>query len=207
MDGGGAWSLDFYDFRAELDSAGDELVASFGDVHERAAMNGARQGTPILVGPSGTADARVNLFFRIGDVAGRRPRTCRRYAYSLLVWLDFLTGRGRSWDAVTMVDFDDFKHWRMTDHRNAARVRATSFATDRAALGCFYGWAGKRYGVVNPVPTVVAALDDPAMQAPDGQRDPARPAGATRRQVKWLLRPAFEQWRDVVFSALLPCLV
>ena len=56
---------------------------------------------------------------------------------------------------------------------------------------------GERYGLVNPVPTVVTVTDDPAVQARDGQRDPARPAGVTRRQVKWLLRPAFEQWRDI----------
>jgi integrase len=197
VEGCGSWSLDFYDFKAELDSAGDEIVAKFGNVHEWAARNGARQGTPILVGPSGVADARINLFFRIGTVAGRRPRTWRRYAYSLLVWLDFLAGRGRSWDGVTMADFDDFKHWRMTDHRNVTRVRATSFSADQAALNSFYRWAGERYGLVNPVPTVVTVLDDPAVPARGGQRDPARPAGATRRQVKWLLRPAFEQWRDV----------
>jgi len=201
VEGCGSWSLDFYDFNAELDSAGDEHVARFGNVHEWAARNGARQGTPILVGPSGVADARINLFFRIGTVAAGRPRTWRRYAYSLVVWLDFLAGRGWSWDAVTMADFDAFKHWRMTDHRNVARVRATSFEADRAALNSFYRWAGERYGLVNPVPTVVTAVDDPVVQARDGQRDPARPAGAPRRQVKWLLRPAFEQWRDVVVSA------
>ncbi|MGH3199599.1 MAG: hypothetical protein ACRDNT_27575 [Streptosporangiaceae bacterium] len=63
-------------------------------MHDWAARNGARQGTPILVGPSGVADARINLFFRIGTVAARRPRTWRRYAYSLLVWLDFPGGPG-----------------------------------------------------------------------------------------------------------------
>ena len=30
-----------------------------------------------------------------------------------------------------------------------------------------------------------------------GGRDPLRPAGASRRQVKWMLRSAFEQWRDI----------
>jgi hypothetical protein len=34
-------------------------------------------------------------------------------------------------------------------------------------------------------------------QARRGGRDPLRPAGSTRRQGKWLLRPAFEQWRDI----------
>jgi Phage integrase, N-terminal SAM-like domain len=177
VEGCGSWSLDFYDFKTELDSAGDELVARFGNVHEWAARNGARQGTPILVGPSGVADARINLFFRIGSVAARRPRTWRRYAYSLLVWLDFLAGRGRSWDAVTMADFDAFKHWRMTDHRNGARVRATSFDADRAALNSFYRWAGERYGLVNPVPTVVTVLDDPVVRARTASGIPPGPRG------------------------------
>jgi integrase family protein with SAM-like domain len=198
VEGHESWSLDFYDFTRKLESDGDELVAGFGDVYERAVRNGARQGTPILVAPSGAADARINLFFRLGNVAAKRPRTWRRYAYSLVVWLDFLEGRGRSWDAVTMEDFDAFKHWRMTDHRNDGRVRATSFEADRAALNSFYRWAAERYGLTNPVPTVVPGVaDDSAVQARDGQRDSARPAGAPRRQVKWLLRPAFEQWRDV----------
>ncbi len=79
-------------------------------------------------------------------------RTWRRYAFSLVVWLDFLETRARSWDAATRAHFDGFKHWRMTDHRNPQRVRATSFDTDRAALNLFYDWAA-RYGVANPVPT------------------------------------------------------
>jgi len=36
-----------------------------------------------------------------------------------------------------MADFDAFKHWKMTDHCNGARVRATSFDADRAALTPF----------------------------------------------------------------------
>ncbi|TMR88501.1 integrase [Nonomuraea basaltis] len=198
MEAYGSWSLDFYDFTVGLDAAEDEVLAGFGDVYERAARNGARQGTPILLSPSGSADARINLFFRLSRVAEKRPRTWRRYAYSLVVWLDFLEGLGRSWDAATTADFDAFKYWRMTDHRNDGRVRATSFDADRAALNSFYRWAGERYGVVNPVPTVAGPeVDDLEVAARDGRRDPARPAGAPRRQVKWLLRPAFEQWRDV----------
>jgi len=44
-------------------------------------------------------------------------------------------------------------------------------------------------------PVGVEDQGDPARRA--GRRDPMRPAGSPRRQVKWLLRPAFEQWRDV----------
>ncbi|QSE87789.1 integrase (plasmid) [Rhodococcus pseudokoreensis] len=115
-----------------------------------------------------------------------------------MVWLDFLETRGRSWDEATPADFDSFKHWRITDHRNLQRVRPTSFDTDRAGLNTFYDWAEQRYGVVNPVPTRRVAenhVDDAV--AAGGGRDPIRPAGSPRRQVKWLLRSAFEQWRDI----------
>jgi hypothetical protein len=37
--------------------------AWFGNVHERAARNGARHGTPVLTSPW------INLFFRTGTVA------------------------------------------------------------------------------------------------------------------------------------------
>lgn len=101
-------------------------------MHAWAERNGARHGTPILLSPTGEADPRINLFFRFGPVAARRPRTWRRYAYSMVVWLDFLDALGRSWDAAKAADFDGFKHWRVTDYRNLERVRATSFDTDRA---------------------------------------------------------------------------
>ncbi|MFE9614203.1 integrase [Streptomyces sp. NPDC006012] len=194
----GSWTVDFYDFRRQLTCpAADEGLRAYGDIHNWARRNGARQGTPFLLAPDGTADARINLFFRVGSVASRRPRTWRRYAFSLAVWLDFLEVYGRRWDEAAAEDFDAFKHWRMTDHRNIGRVRPTSFDTDRAGLNTFYTWASQRYGVVNPVPTKSA---EPAPQQWSGQgprRDPARPAGSPRRQVKWLLRTAFEQWRDV----------
>ncbi|MFC9835580.1 integrase [Rhodococcus sp. NPDC127530] len=194
----GCWTLDFYDFRQVFTAAAeDEQLHEFGDVHVRAERNGARHGTPILLSSSGEADPRINLFFRFGSVAARRPRTWRRYAFSLVVWLDFLATRGRSWDEATPADFDDFKYWRITDHRNLQRVRPTSFDTDRAGLNAFYDWAA-RYGVANPVPTRVVAEDQAQeVTSSDQRRDPMRPAGSPRRQVKWLLRSAFEQWRDI----------
>lgn len=64
MDGLARWSVDFYDFTAPLPTAADAELSWFGDVHERAARNGARHGTPILLAPSGHADPRINLFFR-----------------------------------------------------------------------------------------------------------------------------------------------
>ncbi|WBO68909.1 hypothetical protein [Streptomyces camelliae] len=147
--------------------------------------------------PDGTADAQINLFFRIGPVASRRPRTWRRYAFSLAVWLDFLEAYGTRWDEAAPEDFDAFKQSRIRDDRNPGRVRPTSFDTDRAGLNTFYTWASQRYGVGNPVPTRSVEPAQQEWSGPGSRRDPVRPAGWPRRQVKWLLRTAFEQWRDI----------
>jgi site-specific recombinase XerD len=154
--------------------------------------------------PSGYADARVNLFFRTGAMAAASVTTLRRYAYSLAVWLEFLGVFGRSWHEATVRDMEAFKDWRLTDLRNEGRVAPMSFDTDRAALNTFYRWASGRYGTFNPVATVRTNRVDPRLgSGADGSRplwagrDPLRPAGSTRRQVKWLLRSAFDQWRDI----------
>jgi len=196
----GRWRADFYDFTTLCGKLDGEL-ARFGDVHERARRNGARHGTPVITGTHGRVDPRINLFFRTGAMAGARPATWRRYARSLVVWLEFLAVFGRSWDEVTARDVEAFKDWRLTDLRNDERVQPASFDADRAALNTFYTWAG-RYGVINPVPTVSGSsrrlrFEGEGLFARSGPRDPLRPAGAARRQVKWILRPAFEQWRDV----------
>jgi hypothetical protein len=46
------------DFTAPLPTAADNEFAWFGDVHQRAARNGARHDTPVLLAPSGRADPR-----------------------------------------------------------------------------------------------------------------------------------------------------
>jgi hypothetical protein len=175
---------------------------SLGDVHERARRNGARQGTPVIMHTSGDVDARVNLFFRTGPMAAARPATWRRYAFALVVWLNFLRVWGRPWDQAGPGDVEAFKDWRLTDARNDGRVAPASFDTDRAALNSFYGWASSRYGIANPVPTAPrrgwrGADDSGAALGDLPGRDGLRPASASRRQVKWMLRPAFEQWVDI----------
>ncbi|MEU1947530.1 site-specific integrase, partial [Streptomyces sp. NPDC020125] len=192
------WTVDFYDFTAPPPATEDPRLPDFGDLHSRAIRNGARHGTPVLLPPSGRPDSRINLFFREGRMATSQPGTWRRYAYTLVVWLDFLDAVGTTWDRATVRDVEAFKDWRVTDARNAERVRATSFDTDRAGLNSFYTWASSRFGMTNPVPTVRADGQEPTRQAYGrGRRDPLRPAGSTSRQVKWLLRDALEQWRDI----------
>lgn len=206
------WSVDFYDFTVPPPLTDDPDILRFGDLLARAARNGARHGTPVIISPSGRSDPRINLFFRTGRMAASEPGTWRRYAYSLIVWLDFLDAIGRSWDGASVRDVEAFKDWRITDLRNDERIRPTSFDTDRAALNSFYKWVSSRYGIFNPVPTVQTDGTDqdrseadesntagwrPGMGYTDRRRDPLRPGGARRRQVKWLLRAALEQWRNV----------
>jgi integrase len=197
------WTVEFYDFTVALPALEGDLLAGFGDLRTRAAGNGARHGTPVVLGPGGVPDARVNLFFRTGAMADARVATWRRYAYALVVWLEFLRRCGRSWPEATAGDVEAFKDWRLTDSRNDGRVRPTSFDTDRAALNTFYVWAGARFGVANPVAGAGSRSvrgTGPGGQSWSGEggaRDPLRPAGSSRRQVKWMLRKAFEQWRDV----------
>lgn len=82
-------------------------------------------------------------------------------------------------------------------------VAAVGYQSTDAALNAFYTWAASRYAVINPVPSV-ARPDTRRLHGSDvglasrrGARDPLRPAGSSRRQVKWMLRQAFEQWRDI----------
>ena len=198
------WCVDFYDFIGESPLLPEgEDVWGLGDIHERAVRNGARHGMPVIVGAAGRVDARINLFFRTGAMADRSPSTWRRYAYSLVVWLEFLGVFGREWHEATAADVEAFKHWRLTDPGNDDRVAPTSFDTDRAGLNSFYRWASARYGMSNPVPTVASRSarrphgSDAGLERARGMRDPVRPAGSRRHQVKWMLRPAFDQWRDI----------
>ncbi|MFJ4582653.1 integrase [Streptomyces echinatus] len=136
-------------------------------------------------------------------MTGRKPRTWRRYVMALVVWLNFLDAIGRLWTEATPRDVEAFKDWRLTDVRNPERVKPGSFDTDRAALNTFYTWASGAFALTNPVPSVPTAEEDEHQDeeiGPDGgrrSRDGLRPTGARRRQIKWMLRAAFEQWRDI----------
>lgn len=195
------WTVVFHDFTAP--AADVKCVPEFGELNARAAENGARHGTPVLVGPGGRPDPRINLFFRTGRMAVARSATWRRYAYALVVWLEFLHLSGRGWDEATPGDVEAFKEWRLSSLDNVGRVQPTSFDTDRAALNSFYSWASQRFGIANPVAIKSSRSSHHRLHrtwmgsAPDVGRDPLRPAGSSRRQVKWMLRSAFEQWRNI----------
>ncbi|MGW6459767.1 hypothetical protein ACWF94_28210 [Streptomyces sp. NPDC055078] len=177
------WTVDFHDLTIPSPVTDDPDIGRFGDMRSRATANGAKHGTPVILSPSGWPDWRINLFFREGAMADAEPGTWRRYAYSLIVWLDFLEAIGVAWDCATVRHVNAFKDWRITDQRNEEPIRATSFDTDRAGLNTFYTWANGRFGIVNPVATIRAEKE---RSRPSGygatRRDPLRPAGSTMRE-------------------------
>ena len=83
--------LDFYDFDRRWARV-DHLVPGMDDLLERAKRNGVVDGTPFFLDRSGRADPLINASWRApAGAMGLRSDTVRRYAYSLKVWLDFLT--------------------------------------------------------------------------------------------------------------------
>ncbi|MET7718786.1 hypothetical protein [Streptomyces sp. NPDC005407] len=160
-------------------------------MHERARENGARDGTPILWSARHGADLWINLFFRADEIVSKQQTTWRRYAYALVVCLNFLEQRGRLWFEASTRDYTDFKHWRMADSRNCGRVEGTSFDTDRAGLKRFYAWASSEYEVFNPIPSqsVQSGGHGP------GRRDPSR---RRSHKVELCLTPTSASWANPI---------
>ena len=71
-----------------------------------------RDGQPFFVGPGGLVDVRVNRWFCSDELRGLSRSTWRKYAYSLLVWLNFLSAYGVGWDEADAEAQDALKVWR-----------------------------------------------------------------------------------------------
>jgi hypothetical protein len=127
----GKWTLLFYGFRREWASV-DDLLPGIGDLFDRVRRNGAREGTPFFLDPSGRADWVVNAFWRSPGVRGLKLETQRRYAYSLKVWLDFLAAVKCRWDRVTRADLAMFKEWRLSAEDNPGSARRAANPSDEA---------------------------------------------------------------------------
>lgn len=186
------WQLGFYDFQRDLPSL-EPLVPGLGDVYARARRNGARQGMPYFLDPSGRADALVNAFWRCPPMRGRAASTKRRYAFSLKVWFDFLFLIGSSWRHAGRSELAAFKEWRLSADLNGDSVEANSFLVDRAAIRCFYNWVQDQAGVQNPVSVkVITNVFGEVSETVEGT-----PSGVRRGDVKWLTPEAFRLWLTV----------
>src|SRR5947208_1370209 len=84
-------------------------------------------GQPLLIGPDGYPDARIDGFFSSARMSNRAEATNRKYAWAIRAWLNFLLARGVAWDRARPVDVEAFKFWRRTDERNPGRVQGSTF--------------------------------------------------------------------------------
>jgi Phage integrase, N-terminal SAM-like domain len=176
------WFLDFYEFRRCLEPV-DDIVpgVTVGDVVARAKRNGARDGTPFFLTPTGRADPRVNAFWRAPGARGLSKGTKRRYAFSLKVWLDFLHAIGESWEHASPSVVGAFKEWRLSAVGNPEHVAPGSFRVDLAAIRRFYLWAADQEGIENPVRLRVIGrtlLGDEVIELEAG------PSGVRRRSTR-----------------------
>ncbi|MGY1969661.1 site-specific integrase [Nocardia gipuzkoensis] len=105
--------------------------------------------------------------------------TQRDYAYSLLVWLNYLAAIDSNWWDVDDEVATEFLFWRVTDPANERPVRTGSFARDLAGLKKFYKLAERRFGVADPF----ADMESPRI--------------VRRADVKWLDPGGYERWRDL----------
>ena len=89
-----------------------------------------RDGQPFFVGPGGLVDVRVNRWFCSDELRGLSRSTWRKYAYSLLVWLNFLSVYGVGWDEADAEAQEALKVWRVSDDRNPGAVAPGTFHHD-----------------------------------------------------------------------------
>ncbi|MEV5404595.1 site-specific integrase [Streptomyces albidoflavus] len=144
----------------------------------RTCMSGVHDGQRFVIGPDGRPDLRVN--WCLGSAKWRRMawRTQRDYAYSLLVWLNYLITVGVDWWDADGEVASEFLFWRVTDPANEETVETGTFARDLAGLRKFYTLAA-RFGVLDPF----ANMDAPPI--------------VRHADVKWLDPGGYARWVEL----------
>jgi integrase len=193
------WNCFWYDTGPSWAEVEDLVLEPLGDIPAWFRGNGRRRGQPLLIGPDGRADPRLDAFFSSRRMTTRAEATNRKYAFAIRVWLNFLLARGPAWDRAGAADVEAFKFWRRTDDRNPLRVQGSTFSGDVAALCALYDWCAPRFGVANPIDKHTVTYDGVAREVADVRPDYVRAA-----DVKWLTPDAYRRWRDVGLLGLLP---
>lgn len=183
------------------DLEGDDLVLRFAEVLDRARDRRRRAGQPFLIDPAGRPDQRLNRWFASDDLRGLEPTTWKKYAYGLVVWLNFLWSCECSWDdseAWSDGDVDAegaFKVWRTQDEDNERLVTPGTYGDNLTVLQLFYRWAGEEYGVLSPI-----RLRRGRGRRWDGtpsEKPVTAPKAVRDRDVKWFDPAGYERYRDV----------
>lgn len=189
----GLWRLYFHRSNAPVVDENLLLVRNR-EVLDRASAR-LTIGQPFLIGPDGRADQRVNQWFTADGMRGSSPATWRKYAYSLLIWLNFLAAYGRTWDDADSKCVEALKCWRMTDERNPVLVAPGTFHNNLVALRLFYTWAAREFDVANPIRMrrALGRRRDGSM----AERPTTAPAAIRDRDVKWFDPAGYVRYRDL----------
>ncbi|MFJ2745848.1 site-specific integrase [Streptomyces sp. NPDC087440] len=137
-----------------------------------------REGQRFVIGPDGLPDLRVNWCLGSAKWRTMARRSQRDYAYSVLVWLNYLFSAGVNWWDADDDVASEFLFWRVTDPLNPETVETGTFARDLAGLRKFYKLAA-RFGVRDPF------------------TDLDRPRIVRHADVKWLDPGGYTRWRDL----------
>lgn len=177
-----------------------------GDAATRA-RHVAPVGTPFLMSPDFHYDIDLNSFFYSADMLRSRELTRIGYARDIAAFLNFLhIGRGGcNWRDADAEDHRAYFAWRRVDARGA-RVSASTWDRELAAVNRFYKWATRR-GLVatSPVPQRVNRSRRGYSISREPEYTPAtRSHGARRSRVRWLPASSYRTWRDVGLRGYLP---
>ncbi|MEW2009035.1 site-specific integrase [Microbacterium sp. NPDC078814] len=159
---------------------------------------------PFLISQAGELHTAVNSFFASAKMRNRAEDTNKRYARSLVVWVEFLHGRGVSWKEADEEDLLDFKFWRRHDTENSGRIAGSSWASDLAAFSEFYRWAQAR---LDGPPLFASNRSNARVRYPftshvGRESSDLRPTAVRRASVKWLSPGAVVRWRNVGIHGL-----
>ncbi|MFE0055383.1 hypothetical protein [Streptomyces sp. NPDC059003] len=170
------------------------VVLRHWDVLERAMARPRRLGQPFLLDPLGAPDLRVNGWFDSDEIRGLGRKTWAKYAYSLVVWLNFLWAYERSWYDVESTVVEAFKVWRMQDGRNPRPVESGTYSDNLTNIRLFYVWAAAEFQVPNPIRT--RRTRGRRWDGTQAEKVVTDPKAKRDRDVKWFDPAGYERYRD-----------
>jgi len=189
-----AWNLHFV---TDLKMRADDpvLLAAVPEITDR---HRAAVGRPFFVDDHGTLHSALNRFFSGARMRTRSEGTNRKYAHSLLIWINFLRRQGIDWQDVTEDDLLDFKFWRRTDPRNPRPIAGSTWSVDLAAMSSFYEWAARHLDGPSLGFEVAGSVAWGSQRVSrTGISPDYRPSTVRKADVKWLSPGAFRLWRDL----------
>lgn len=196
-----AWRLGYAKLPSRFSDAKSAEIANYPGLEDRERAAGIRLGQPFLLTADGRPDIDVLLYFKSSSFQTLAPESQASYALDLKIFLSFLSVQGVEWRNATDEDVADFEFWRRRDERNPARVSASKFSRELAAINKFYLWQCKR-GIVAQSP--ITMTERKLRSGETVTRPELRPKSTRAFRVKWLTPKAYMRWRDVGLGGYSP---